>query len=340
MSLKQVLWITAGVVFGTALASANDISYTCDPNIGAATCNTLNTTIAGIYSSTFTNAAASIYIQYGTTGLASSSQYYDNVSYTSYVDALAAHEGDANDLTAVNGLGGDTTNPVVAGDAVTLTSALAGALGLGAISTGTDASGNVCTLGTAGCYNAVITLSNAPDTWYYRSGPQESGTYDIFSAVQHETDEVLGTASCIEGNNGDPSTIATSVNCTNDNLTGVSAADLFRYAAPGVRSYLNTADGTTAYFSIDGGVTNIANYNNQPNGEDYGDWDSSLNRVQNAEGTPDTSGVDITNDGGSEIAVLDAVGYNLTSTVPEPGTMGIFGAGLALLGVLRLRRRS
>ena len=125
----------------------------------------------------------------------------------------------------------------------------------------------------------------------------------------------------------------------------MSAADLFRYSAQGIRSYIgaggNQADGSLAYFSINSGKTDLAAYNNSPNGADYGDWDSSLNRVQNAYGTPDTSGVNITNDGGSEIAVLDAVGYNLvplSATAPEPGTMALFGTALGLLIAYKRRR--
>ncbi len=48
-------------------AFAGTISYTCAPKIGAVTCDYLNTTVAGGYDSTFTNANALIYIQYGTT---------------------------------------------------------------------------------------------------------------------------------------------------------------------------------------------------------------------------------------------------------------------------------
>ena len=114
--MEKVLCLAVGIVFGAALASATGISYTCDSTIDstvAGTCNTLNTTIKGIYSSTFSNADASIYIQYGTTGLASSLQYYTNVTYTAYANALTLDETDANDVTAVNSLGGTTTNPVV-----------------------------------------------------------------------------------------------------------------------------------------------------------------------------------------------------------------------------------
>jgi hypothetical protein len=47
------------VAFGS-LASAGTIACTCDPSVAAATCNYLNTTVAGLYSSTFTDANAEI----------------------------------------------------------------------------------------------------------------------------------------------------------------------------------------------------------------------------------------------------------------------------------------
>jgi PEP-CTERM motif len=339
-----------GMAMGATRASGT-ISYTCAANIDATvagTCAMLNGTIAGLYNSTFSNANASIYVTYGATGLASSLQYYTNVTYTAYVNALTLNEGDANDVTAVASLGGSVTNPVVAGDGVALTSALATTLGLTTVAGSfgiNPLSFATCTLGSVGCYNGYITLTNAANTWYYRSGLQPAGTYDINTAVEHETDEVLGTSSCITGNSNNAATIATSVGCRNglngNPSTGVSPADLFRYSSSGTRSYLSTANGTPAYFSINNGVTNVANYNNQPNGADYGDWNSAALRVQNAVGTPDTNGTDITNDGGSEIAVLDAVGYNLTTVTtvtPEPSSMALFGTGLLGIGLLMRKR--
>jgi len=52
---------------------------------------------------------------------------------------------------------------------------------------------------------------------------------------------------------------------------------------------------------------------------------------------PGFGGLDITNDGGAEITILDAVGYNL-NPVPEPGTTALLAAGLALLAVMRQTR--
>jgi hypothetical protein len=349
-SWKRSFCLAVGIVFGAALASASGISYTCDPTINstvAGTCATLNSTIAGLYSSTFTDANASIYITYGSIGLnlaGQTFQFYTNVTYTAYANALTLDESDANDATTVGSLGGNVTNPVVAGDGVALTSALAATLNLAAVagSSGVTPTNSPCTLGTAGCYNSIVTLTNVANTFYYRSGGQPAGTYDFYTEVEHETDEVLGTSSCITGSGNNPATITTGVGCTNhfngNPAVGVSAPDLFRYSGSGTRSYLATANGTAAYFSINGSTTNIANYNNQPNGADYGDWNSDSNRVQNAFGSPDTNGVDITNDGGSEILVLDAVGYTLTSSVPEPGTGVLLAAALAVLAGLARRR--
>src|ERR1035438_913084 len=95
--LKKSLWLTVGMAFGCTLASAG-ISFTCAATINtlgpATTCNTLNTTIAGLYGSTFSNANASIYIQYGITGLGQSTTGFLNlVSYGTYQNALATEGG-------------------------------------------------------------------------------------------------------------------------------------------------------------------------------------------------------------------------------------------------------
>src|ERR1035438_3776163 len=110
------------------------IVYTCDATIDATmpgTCNFLNTTIAGIYGNTFSNASASIYIKYGTTGLGASLQYLNFVTYNSYLTSLTAHSsGDAVDTAALASL--PNTEPAVfnAGN-IWLTDALLTAFGAG-----------------------------------------------------------------------------------------------------------------------------------------------------------------------------------------------------------------
>src|ERR1700690_375609 len=91
MNLTKTLALAVCLAFGTAMANAGTITYTCDPSVAATTCNYLNTTVAGNYSSTFTNASASIYITYGTTGLAETIAYLNYVTYDQYVTALASN---------------------------------------------------------------------------------------------------------------------------------------------------------------------------------------------------------------------------------------------------------
>jgi hypothetical protein len=305
----------------------------------------LNTTVAGLYNSTFSNANADIYIQYGATDLGQSSQFQNFVTYSTYLSALKAENGPgAVRAGAVASL--PSVEPALynSGD-INITTALAAALGIttdafGNAVTGTTLGGSACpTVGSGGCYDAVITLTDSPDTFYNRVGAQPSGTYDLYTTVEHETDEVLGTASCVDTNGA-----SLANGCGDPNA---SAVDLFRYSSKGTRVFENTTPG--AYFSYDGGATNGADgnvYNTLSNGDDYADFVSTCPggpfSVQDAEGCPDTSGLDISNDGGAEINLLDAVGYNLLPTtptsVPEPVPVCLLGAGLAVLGWVRLRR--
>jgi hypothetical protein len=67
----------------SAVPTFASISFTCDASIGlnfdpggssTSVCNYLNTTVSGLYSSTFTNANASVYIQSTNGGLGSSTR--------------------------------------------------------------------------------------------------------------------------------------------------------------------------------------------------------------------------------------------------------------------------
>jgi hypothetical protein len=316
-------------------ALASGINYDCAANLETTTCSYLHNTIAGLYAGVFAGASANIYIQYGSTGLGQSQQYYNSTSYNNYVSALTTQEKDQTDASAVASL--PNTEPAAFGsDQVYLTSALSQALGISIAGFsgmgGLDTTLARCTLGTAGCYNGIITLATPASlaarsqAYYYRTGSQAGNAYDIYSVVEHETDEILGTISCISSVSNAPADVCGAAN-------GVSAADLFRYSAAGTRSFVSQGNGTTAYFSVNGGNTSIAPYTNSVNQGDYGDWSSNCTHVQDASGCLGSS-YDITSNGGVEITVLDAVGYTIA---PEPGTLGMFGLGL--LGVIRYRRR-
>jgi hypothetical protein len=339
MNLRRAIILALGMAFGGAVANAATLVFTCDPTIDAAvagTCNTLNTTISGLYGSTFSNAGANIYIKYGTTGLGESTTGFSNdVTYSAFLAALTATaSGDAIDVAALAALNTFDT-PIYGGGNVDITSALGTAIGITGL-TGTTADGSACTVGTAGCYNGIITITNDPSTLlYFRNGVEDPSAYDFFSVVEHEVDEVLGTSSCI-------STTGATLTNTCPGTNTPSAVDLFRYASAGNLVLLDSTPG--AYFSYNGGATNGAGgavYNTLSNGDDYADFLTgcpSMTRIQDGTDCPGQGGLDITNDGGAEIAILDAIGFN-QNAVPEPGTTTLFGVGLVVLVVYRARRR-
>src|SRR5579863_2091373 len=145
------------------------LTYTCDPNIDAkvpGTCAFLNNTIAALYTSTFSNLNASIYIQYGKTGLGQSTVGFDNqVTYTAYLAALtssAQASGNAVQQAAVKALNSLDTALYGTG-MVDIPSALGTALGFtNLIGTSADGTTFCTTPGTGSCYNGIITITNDP----------------------------------------------------------------------------------------------------------------------------------------------------------------------------------
>jgi hypothetical protein len=88
-------------------ANASGVSYTCAANLnvdsGTNLCGSINSVVAGDYNSIFSNANASIYVQFGNNGgLGNSAQVITQVSYSNYLSALTAHSShDATDTSAV-----------------------------------------------------------------------------------------------------------------------------------------------------------------------------------------------------------------------------------------------
>jgi autotransporter passenger strand-loop-strand repeat protein len=143
----------------------------------------------------------------------------------------------------------------------------------------------------------------------------DGGDFDPFGAIAHEITEVaMGRI----GNPGpDPDTM-----------------DLFRFSAPGVPDLTpgTTHSNTTAYFSVNGGTTNLGTWNNAAGQEDFGDW-----VVQNFPVNGDPEGDPVFNDaygvqeGGetpvseTDIELMNVLGWS-TDIVTSGNTLSVHGA--------------
>jgi hypothetical protein len=109
-----------------------------------------------------------------------------------------------------------------------------------------------------GLYSGTVT----PDGWVgfsksvaWNFTTAAAAGYYLIGTIEHEITEVMGRVSMVD---------------MQPNFYG--PMDLFRYSAPGVRSHAMGASGSTAYFSVDNGVTNLGSWNNNGNNGDLGDW--------------------------------------------------------------------
>jgi len=169
--------------------------------------------------------------------------------------------------------------------------------------------------------------------------PVPSNQYDAIGGLEHELDEVLGGG-------GPGSTLNEILNNCTTNPTNFfcgrfGPTDLYRYSAPGIPSF--TTSGTaTSYLSIDGGVTNVVDFNQNSRG-DYGDFAppgaGAGQLIQNAfNGTGEDEAYTISS---PEFLMEEAIGWASTAQVaaPEPGTLVLFGTSLLSLAALRRWRK-
>ena len=105
------------------------------------------------------------------------------------------------------------------------------------------------TVGQGGPYDGIVTLNSAVP--YQFSRPPGASNFDAQRSTEHEVDEAIGLGSRLGGNSSD-----------------VRPQDLFSWSSAGHRSISSSG---TRYFSINGGVTNIVNFNQNSHG-DFGDW--------------------------------------------------------------------
>jgi hypothetical protein len=304
--------------------------------------------------------------------LGGSSTQFRNISYSDYRNALASHATTADDTTALASLPSGPNRPIDSsstqtgtitngmntvsglsetrslrvGDAVTGTGIPAGTT-IASIVDATDItlSNNATTSGTFtltfpgnnnvrvgtalmralgisggnvamdSSISIVTSICNLD-----RTGTQDSTKYDLMAVVSHEIDEALGFGSALNGlQNGDqhPAT--------------VKADDLFRYDQNGARSY-DTNLGTQAFFSIDGGTTDLSRFN-QKQGGDFSDWFSTGPHTPQVQDAFATQGA--YPNLGVELRRLDVLGYTRVTNLAAP-TVTAPGATTAVEGASQM----
>ncbi len=243
-------------------------------------------------------------------------------TYTSAMQTNATQNANAIELTAYNNLQyGNDSNGAKSIDATAPN--MRALTGSATYNGGYNTSGNY--VGNSGTVDGVITL-NAADL----SGFGGGGKYSAGRVIQHEVDEVLGI-----GGSGSTLTSSTTPAATYGPL------DLMRYSALHTASYTNSST-AASYFSIDGGATNLVNFNQNPGtngqtGGDFGDWSSQGNTgnyVQLAFTSSSQGAASISATSPEGIA-LQAIGYEMV--VPEPSTLALCGGLLIGLGLMRRR---
>jgi PEP-CTERM motif len=357
-SLAFVVPAHAGLIINATF----DSTITSDAN--AASIEAVIDTAVQTFEELYTNPiTVSILFQEGG-GLGQSDGIVSGVPYSTFYSGLVANNANPAAIAALNANGGNPNtnggvNPVGGIDEIEIKSANARALGIdipaGCVVTATGAGTsdghvpNTCDTSGAGAkVDGIVSLNTAITTPPNTQTSPDPIYYDLLSTAEHEIDEVLGLGSALANcDSTSPSGACqpgATLNAGNDTSFNVGAPeDLFRWSAAtgGTRTLsTNCTTPTSAYFAYGPSTGAIAQFNNACNGGDFGDWQSSplppgVNpQVQDAFGGPGAGAAY----GKSEIDAMTAIGFQ--SSAPEPSTMVMFGAGLAVLAVCRRSRQA
>ena len=148
------------------------------------------------------------------------------------------------------------------------------------------------------------TLTSIGASWSYSAtAAPGSNQYYLVGVLEHEITEVMGRTSYL------------------DVRGEYGVMDLYRYRAPGIRQ---TGTGSPAYFSTDGGTTNLDNWNTLASG-DIGDWAGSAGADAFLAFSPSgqIDGLSTT-----DITLMEALGWTMTTaSINPPANYSFFATG-------------
>jgi hypothetical protein len=280
-----------------------------DPSMNAQQQAAVNYVI-GEYEHLYTNnITLNINFSMGVTGLGESESFFeDGFTYAQVKAALTAealaNPTDTIKQAAVASL--PATNPAPTNN-FAVTTAQAKALGLDSSYNGLD---------------GYVIFSNAVSYTYDPNNRGVAGEYDFIGVAEHEISEVMGRDALLGYDFGD------------GNGPSYDEHDLFRYTAPGVRSFAQNVSNTPGvYLSVDNGVTDTVNFWSESlDNDDYrGDNPADPYNQFAGEGQAHA----LTN---ADMVDMDAIGYNLAAT-PEPASLTLLATGCFAFGGLRVVRR-
>jgi hypothetical protein len=229
----------------------------------------------------------------GQNELGESNTFFNSYSYSAIRSALIANASSPAQLAAVSTL--PASDPTPGGNGVYyLSTAEAKALGLPPGSP-PPVDGYIGFASTSEGVNFTYNTTNG--------GSVAPGTYDFFGVAAHEISEVLGRSLFV----GDQDNAGIGPN-------SYTPLDLFHYSGNGQRDFMGTQAG---YFSVNGGATNLDNFNTDPNG-DFGDWASSAGNDAFLAFSNSGVGNAVS---AADIEELNVLGYD----VPGPAPAGFVG---------------
>jgi VCBS repeat-containing protein len=150
---------------------------------------------------------------------------------------------------------------------------------------------------TAAVSTSYVGFSSSLPMSYAINATPAANQFYFVGIVEHEITEVMGRVSLLDGQS--------------HSSPYYSTMDLFRYSAAGVRDLATGGQGSVAYFSTNGGATDLGVWNNNPNNGDLGDWYPQ---------GPASGGYDSFNDysypgvinalSGNDITLMEALGWS------------------------------